>query len=45
LNTSEKRNLPRNIVNIIKEIYTVNQTLITTESSISREKPIEKGIR
>jgi hypothetical protein len=44
LNIPDKRNLPRNI-NIIKELYTENQTLVKTESSISREIPIKKGIR
>jgi hypothetical protein len=44
LNITEKRNLLISIINIIKEIYTKNETLIKTESSVSREIPVKQGI-
>jgi hypothetical protein len=36
LNVLEKKNLRRNLINIIKEMYPENETLIKTESSTSR---------
>jgi hypothetical protein len=45
LDILKKENLPGNIINFIKEIYTENQVLIKSESGIARDLLIKKGTR